>query len=94
MCECLRASICLCEPFKQQDCIVVAHFQLVKKPRLGSWSFKACDDTKKGSFVVNNLDIGPDPLVFPGPLSVAFSVNVVGSTVKSPLKVAHSRRVA
>jgi len=52
--------------------------------RVKAFSFQPCDPTNKGTFDVTSLTLGPDPLVFPGPLNIGFSVNVV-SAVDAPL---------
>jgi len=56
-----------------------------KPVQLKSWKFTNCLPTAKEVMIADPVTFGPDPLVFPGPLSVAFTVNFTAD-VDSPLK--------
>jgi hypothetical protein len=58
-----------------------------KKIQLKKFQFTNCLPKDKETAVVNNLSFLPDPLVFPGPLNVTFSVTAKAN-VDSPLTVA------
>ncbi|KAL8604031.1 hypothetical protein ACOMHN_024856 [Nucella lapillus] len=56
-----------------------------QKLRVGTFKFTNCLAPAKELLVINSLTLTPDPLVFPGPLSVSFDATVK-STIDTPLK--------
>nr|KAG5702684.1 hypothetical protein BaRGS_013321 [Batillaria attramentaria] len=53
--------------------------------KLTSYQFKNCASPSNEQFVLSSLTLGPDPLSFPGPLTVAFN-GQIKDTVDAPLK--------
>ena len=72
--------------FNTHKMFCIALFQYPQDVRLQSFKFTNCLPASKEIMVVNSLSFLPDPLVFPGPLNVSFSINMK-STVDAPLKV-------
>ncbi|KAK7491165.1 hypothetical protein BaRGS_00017602 [Batillaria attramentaria] len=58
---------------------------VIRRPRLQSYTYKNCGSPDKELFNLISLNLSPDPLSFPGPLSVNFS-GQIKSTVDAPLK--------
>ncbi|GFS19259.1 ganglioside GM2 activator [Elysia marginata] len=54
-------------------------------PQLQNYVFKNCGDPKTDLAKVGSIVLGPDPVVFPGPLTVSFQVNIT-KTLDAPLK--------
>lgn len=54
-------------------------------PRLKNYVFKNCGDSKTDLAQVGNIVLGPDPVHFPGPLTVSFEVNIT-KTLDAPIK--------
>ncbi|CAG5129237.1 unnamed protein product [Candidula unifasciata] len=58
-----------------------------KSKRLTTFKYNNCGDPTKEVANITTLIIGPDPLVFPGPLRVQFS-GIAKQTIQSPVRVA------
>ncbi|KAK3788813.1 hypothetical protein RRG08_029260 [Elysia crispata] len=56
-----------------------------KTPQLTNYVFKNCGDPKTDLAKVGNIVLGPDPVTFPGVLTVSFQVNIT-KTLDAPLK--------
>jgi len=56
-----------------------------KKVQLQKYQFTNCLPKDKEAAVISNLDFQPDPLVFPGPLTVSFTATAK-TTINTPLQ--------
>ncbi|RUS72980.1 hypothetical protein EGW08_019263 [Elysia chlorotica] len=57
-----------------------------RTPILKNYVFKNCGNPKTDLAQVGDIVLGPDPVVFPGTLTVSFAVNIT-KMVDAPLKV-------
>merc|ERR1711917_1884 len=63
----------------------VVHWEQEAPVQLKSYSFRNCLPANQELGYISKLEFGPDPIVFPGPLTVSFTVDIK-ETLDAPLK--------